>query len=48
MKEKPNEYRINVTDCDGRPKDSYLVHGESLYSAYHDFMIEKGYIKESD
>ena len=25
MKEKPNEYRINVTDYDGGPKDSYLA-----------------------
>ena len=35
---KKNEFRIDITDCDGRPEESLVVNGKSLYSAYHDYM----------
>ncbi len=39
----PHKYDIEVRDCDGRPEEEYFVEDSSLYSAYYNFMVEKGY-----
>ena len=40
-----NKYEVYTTDCDSRPESKEIIEGESLYSAYYDYMIQNGYFK---
>ncbi len=40
-----NKYQVDITDCDGRPEDKVIIEGESLYSAYYNYMVQNGYFK---
>ena len=42
------KYKIDVRDCDGRPQDTFIREGSSLYSVYYDFMVENDYIKNNN
>ena len=42
------KYEISIRDCDGRPKETDTREGESLYSTYYQYMVEKGYFKDKD
>ena len=41
-------YKIQEFDVDGRPEKSEIRTGSSLYSAYNEYMIEKGYFKDNE
>ena len=44
---EPGKYEIDVRDCDGRPYPDGVEtrEGDSLYSVYYQYMVEKGYFK---
>ena len=42
-----HKFRIDVTDCDTRPVYNEVVDGDSLYSTYYNYMVEKGYFKDN-
>lgn len=45
-KQEDGLYKIDTRDCDGRPVDCEIREGESLYSVYYQYMVDKGYFKE--
>ena len=40
------KYEIDVRDVDGRPESRETREGDSLYSVYYQYMVDKGYFKE--
>ena len=42
-KQEDGKYEIDIRDCDGRPVESEIREGDSLYSVYYQYMIEKGH-----
>lgn len=45
-KNKNGRYEIDIRDCDGRPEKSEIRDGDSVYSVYYQYMVEKGYFIE--
>ena len=41
------KYEIDIRDCDGRPQDIEIHEGDSLYSVYYNYMIQRGYFNDS-
>ena len=42
-KQQDGKYEIDIRDCDGRPVKSEIREGDSLYSVYYQYMVEKGH-----
>ena len=45
-KQEDGKYLIDIRDCDDRPVKETIREGDSLYSVYYQYMVEKGYFED--